>query len=79
MILVELSWLGGVRVVAQYTIKAWSNEGPLRLSEPLTLKAALSKAHELRVQGFTHISLIDPATGLETELKDLTTREDSSE
>ena len=54
--------------MAHYTIKAWSNDGPLRLSEPLIRNAALRKARELRERGFTHISLIDPETGSETDL-----------
>ena len=54
--------------MAHYTVKAWSNEGPLRLSEPMTAQRALRKATELRERGFTHITISNVESGVEIEL-----------
>ena len=51
--------------MANYTIKAWSNGGPLNLSEPIPSCEARRKASELRDRGFTFITLTDAQTGVE--------------
>ena len=48
---------------ALYTVQGWSNEGPVRFSEPMPLQRALSIASQLNDQGYVHISLTDKDSG----------------
>lgn len=48
-----------------YTVVGWSNEGPVRLSEPMLLQTALAEASILNDQGYVHVSLTETSSGVQ--------------
>lgn len=46
-----------------YSVEGWSNQGPVRFTDPMSLQRALSVESKLNDEGHVHISLTDLNSG----------------